>query len=1807
MRGLFLGLVALLVSLSLFSAPLDNGAISDGFRVVSENEKEVVVEFSLPEYSIEKVDTGKEIYNVIKTSSQAYTTEVGMPYLPMFATGIAVANQGKVSYELLESNYSEISVSPIFPSQKEGFVYQDKVLEKINYSGFFPNQEITAGDNFVVRDLRVKPIQVLPFAYNKETETLRIYSKILLKITTDTNKSGFNEITSNHELSPAFHKLYQATVLNYQRDEDENYSPNLLFIHKENADPIFQLKLDQYVKIKRQKGFIVRSVSTGDIGSSSTSGIKNYIQNLYDGTEFRPDYVILVGDVSGTFGIPTYSASYALSAEGDYPYTHLAGNDLVGDIFIGRMSVNNSTDLSRYVGKMKSYEGFNNPNDPDYMNNMLLVGDTEPSGESTVNHCKFVQQISQRVNPDHQYTEIYDDNPNVTEMNQAINNGIDFFVYRGYIGMSNWFPGGAQTNVHKLHHAVIITCATGNFASTGTTEEYVNLGSETAPKGGLTAIGMATSHTHTSFNNSLSGGIFHGIYNLGQRTMGQALLTGKITTHIVYGESDMTDVQQFTHWCNLIGDPSVDVYAGQPNSFNLEVSDFFPDSDNLIVIAKDQTNNPVKSAVVTLTTPNNEYIKAYTNNEGIANIQLNQGTTAYTLTLDKTNFYPHQENIEVSGGNDLRITSLTIDDDNEGSSQGNNNQTIEAGETIEVNFFIENLTDADIDNIQANLSVNNFQIDVEQAVSSINNLAANSGSMLDNNFLVSVDNSIINDTEIAFVLDLDYGTEQNKRLYYTANVNNGHLVITNTNLVMLGEHLAADEDATISVSLENQSNIPVENVLVKLIIDNAHFNINTESVLIASLSANQTQTLNFQISSEIDMFPGMTAECLLKMDNEVNFYQESSFDITFGENGNTSPLGPDMYGYVIYDSNDIDYPECPTYNWIEIAPANGGSGTLLDIYDPDAQGEGDGVGSNSTDTIDLPFEYYYYGKAYDQITVCSNGFISFGANSNGEFRNWRLPGALGPNGMIAPFWDDMHMDTNSGIYTYYDNEEDYFVIQWEQMINGAANNSAEETFQLILYSPQRHPSPLNQGTAKIQYKVFNNVDNGNPGSYTPWHGNYATIGIESPCGTMGLEYTYNQNYPAGAHELEDEMALFITTKPVLLLEPNINIYDITIEEDIEDGVYEIGEDIRIGVALLNTAITPLNNPAATITCSDTRVTIINDHSLFDNLIVDRETYSREYFIIELNQEIDNGEIINLDMEITGDDGYRFYKNINLTVAKASFLSQNIIINDYQASGNNNYIPEQGEEISIAWNIQNTSDADGYLDNVSLTCSNDFLTLYDSSFDNVFVKAHSIQQVIFTGLVSASAPQFTSIELELGANLDEQEVLNDIYVMVLNTSETSIDFEDDNPPISLDGPWQMGTTNFTSPHSGSNLLATNLNSQYTNNIDAIAWTEYIDINAATTFSFWHQYQIESNYDGGQIVARVEGSSNNIILTPNPGYTNYNLPALGGPGFDGGQNVWAQVNVEVPQNLHGQSVKFGFRFASDSMVTDDGWYIDDVVIGGAVQESFVLTGNVSLNGGSADLVSTSISFADYAINPKENGDYKAIIPLGAYDINYSLTGYSSESHLIPSIDSNQMIVNDVILDYLNSPENLSHTLQDSILTLTWDFNEDSDDSFTYFLLEEKINTGQWNELIQLTENQHTLILSRADIYSYRVSAIYQEGTSNLSNSVIVDYMTGTDNQINDVNMITELQGNYPNPFNPVTNIAYSIAKATNVKLKIYNLKGQLVKDLINEYQSVGNHKVIWNGRNNQNRSVSSGIYFIRLETKDYTKTSKAILMK
>jgi hypothetical protein len=91
------------------------------------------------------------------------------------------------------------------------------------------------------------------------------------------------------------------------------------------------------------------------------------------------------------------------------------------------------------------------------------------------------------------------------------------------------------------------------------------------------------------------------------------------------------------------------------------------------------------------------------------------------------------------------------------------------------------------------------------------------------------------------------------------------------------------------------------------------------------------------------------------------------------------------------------------------------------------------------------------------------------------------------------------------------------------------------------------------------------------------------------------------------------------------------------------------------------------------------------------------------------------------------------------------------------------------------------------------------------------------------------------------------------------------------------------------------------------------------------------------------------------------------------------------------------------------------------------------------------------------------------------------------------------------------------------------------------------------------------------------------------------------------ITQLFGNYPNPFNPDTTISFDLAEQGLVTIDVFNIRGQKVKTLVRDSFVTGHHSVVWNGTDAKGKQVSSGLYFYRMRTPNYISTRKMILLK
>jgi hypothetical protein len=125
----------------------------------------------------------------------------------------------------------------------------------------------------------------------------------------------------------------------------------------------------------------------------------------------------------------------------------------------------------------------------------------------------------------------------------------------------------------------------------------------------------------------------------------------------------------------------------------------------------------------------------------------------------------------------------------------------------------------------------------------------------------------------------------------------------------------------------------------------------------------------------------------------------------------------------------------------------------------------------------------------------------------------------------------------------------------------------------------------------------------------------------------------------------------------------------------------------------------------------------------------------------------------------------------------------------------------------------------------------------------------------------------------------------------------------------------------------------------------------------------------------------------------------------------------------------------------------------------------------------------------------------------------------------------------------------------------------------------------------------------IYYWRISAANASGTSDWSEHLTFEVNTGTSNE-SDGNLPQKftLKQNYPNPFNPTTNIEYSVPRATDVQLTVFNMLGQSVATLVSEKKSAGIYTVSFDAS-----SLSSGIYIYVLKSGNFTETRKLTLIK
>ena len=1815
--------IAILILLCLFNVLLAETFIPEekSLSVVSQNADKINLQLQVPELQIEDINNSN--FKALSMQGASVTAETGFPELPVFSAWIAIPPKGDIEIKVTGGEVitkQGLVPKPVFAT-KDQEIANDYNKTVYSSASLYPANSYSYSQPQIMRDFRVVQITLNPVQYIAETQELKIQKQMEVEIEIK-DRPGINEMADYNGYSYAFTNLYESMIANFAYYRDAVLAPQparVLLIYGNNTDAVFIAKLNEFVAWKRQKGYEVNIVSTLETGGSSTQAIHNYIQSQYDNVSTRPDFIILLGDTNGSYTIPTYTEQFSgYGGEGDYPYTFLAGNDYLGDAFIGRISAENLSQLDVLFTKIYAVEKNINVsgNAGAWLNKMLLIGDTSSSGISTIYINKFIKEIAKRTNPDYTFLENYSSGF-AAYINSGFNQGVAFFNYRGYISMSGWSPSGSLINGNKLPHSTILTCSTGDFENdNATSEDLIRLGTSAAPAGAITAIGMSTSGTHTTFNNCLNAGIYDGIFTYGMRSMGEALLNAKLYIKQVYGSVHNNEANYFAHWCNLMGDPTVEVFTQIPNVFNLACADVLPLGSNLLdVEVTDSSGTGVENACVTLYSSAQNIIvgKVFTDSEGKATINISGGMlNELTVTVSRHNFKPFQKVVTIDPTGSLVYLNKIIFDDGTNGSYGNGDSFATAGETIALSLEIKNTTSATVPATTAILSADDPYITILNSESSFDAIGSNATLWSNSVFTFSIVNNLPPQHSVRFTLALTTADQNVYSFVFHTVIYNAFLLVHNYTITAGSNNiLDPGEAGFLSLTIKNNSIAPVFDVYAELSSLNDLLTVSDSTSYVGSILGNSLGNTveGFTVFARPILIPGMQMPLRLHLYNEWGFDQYAEFNIQIGQVNAHTPLGPDAYGYFIYDITDTAYPDCPVYEWIEINPSLGGSGTkITTFYDPGSSSdEGDQTGAITLQQIDLPFTFPFYGIDYNQITVCVNGFIVMGVTENGEFRNYHLPGGYGPSPMLAPFWDDLCLINDAGIYKYYDSQNHRFIIEYYKMRNGY-NRSSLETFEVIFYDPVFYPTSMGQGMVKFQYQDFNNVDIGQ-GGYSPTHGNFCTVGIKDHTNTVGLEYTFNNQYANAAAPITNSSALLITTAPVLYESPFLILDEVIINDSNFNHIIEPGETVELGIELMNIGLSPATQVQLSAFCSSEYVVLMNAYSTYSNISGDSTEINNTPITLQIDANCPDGAeiLINLHISISGNI-WDF--PVYITVHKPDIQYSGMYMNDC-ISGNGNGLIDPGETLDLIINFANNTPVSATNISGTITCLSEFVTIHNSSCIISSLLAGGISQAVYNITISPNVIVGNNLTFYLTYLADLTTIHNEQLVLSVGTTGMNADFENNNgnfvPNPSSNG-WEWGVSTVAGAHSGTKVWGTRLNSPYPNNANYQLTTPSVYIGNNFMLEFWHYFNTEVNYDGGNVKISTNGGATWTLITPEGGYPASNLGVLNGPGYDGNSGGWvfARFNLSIYAN---QSVQFRFTFASDSGVTGDGWFIDDVRTTGFVEFAGKVFGTVTSGNPDIDFSKVNVQNSNsWITHPDVEGHYTFYLPIGVHSLSAFADGYQDSNSVEVTISlANPSAQQDFYLAYFAPVSGISYNVADSVLNLIWNPPSEPEFPLMHYEIYRRINAGAFAlaGITNLPVYAETLEELGTDYYFY-VVCVYSEGSSVPSEILHFNYITNNEDPLHPP-LVTKLLNNYPNPFNPETNIRFTLQETAPAKLYVYNIKGQLVKKLIDEILPSGMHQIVWNGKDSNNRNVASGMYFYILESKNYSCMKKMLLLK
>lgn len=894
----------------------------------------------------------------------------------------------------------------------------------------------------------------------------------------------------------------------------------------------FVSALDDLIDWKTRAGFKVTVETLGSIGATRDE-ILAAITEAYETFDPPVEYVLLVGDVED---LPTWDINSNVS---DHPYACVDGEDFLPDVYVGRLTAKTQEEVATQVAKIVGYEStpYIDP-DQDWFSRALLVagdsGSTTPRSTSRWIGDELLE-IGYTETWEVFYPPIYEGAPFIRGY---VDWGVSIVSYRGWAhGDLGWDPPvflsedvPTLSNGWKLPVVFSIVCHTNNYGNREIDcfgEVWMKTGSAAEPRGAIGFIGTGEHWSHSRWNDRMAIGIFEAFCHSGERELGKLLAATKLglmdqfPTEIYMwtqgGAFDDETVEYYAHIYNLLGDPSLTVWTAEPDSLDITAPAAVAVGANVIevAVARKTGGAPIAEARVALSANGAPIGYALTGEDGIAQVPIvGDAGSEITLTVTGTNLYPWSGTLPVStSASFLAFQSATI----EGRAE------LLPGASANLDLELLNTGTAELINVTGILT-GPAGVTITTATADFSNVASGGNATSSTPFVLTVDPEIDHEAELRFELTTYASGEEVSTSEIWLPVAAPEFTCVgiagaDADIFMPGEeielYLTLRNDGIAAGALEASLSSMLPDSVV----------VTTAASSFEEIAGGETgrNTTAFVLDIADHIPVGQIVPMVLTVTSADGPVDRVSFNLVIGEVDFSAPIGPDTYGYYVYDSADIDYRgQAPIYEWIECSPLYGGSGTHLDaIRDNYAH-----------QVVSLPFEFQYYGVTYNEIDVCDNGWIAFDTEFWYDIRNWNMPDKWGGHSQVAVFWDNLvprydeavlMSEGVDGVYIYHDEERGAFVIEWSHLINWEDATDDYQTFEILLMDPSRHPTATGDGEIIFQYKQIVNDD---------VEVMYSTVGIEDQTEEDGILYTYGNLYADGAAPLSPGLAIkFTTEKP----------------------------------------------------------------------------------------------------------------------------------------------------------------------------------------------------------------------------------------------------------------------------------------------------------------------------------------------------------------------------------------------------------------------------------------------------------------------------------------------------------------------------------------------------------------------------------------------------------------------------------------------------------------------------------------------------